>query len=324
MNLKTCKDCGESKPLEEYPNEKRNNDGKGPRCKPCDSKFLKIARDKRPKKEIVYEEPPKNVRCNECTVTKPNSEFYIRKKSGRVDQPCKSCVLSRLKERREINRENYKNDESIKKKECSTCHIIYPINMYKMRLINLSGYDNKCIQCRNKTSRNEYKKRSNEWKARQKENQRRYREINRQINSNGLRIIEKLCSKCNIVKKVEEFPIRLGNKDGLHYHCRMCWRENARNKHTRRKLSSSEYKIACRLKNAIRNALVRENTGKKAHTEELLGASIQTVRKNLEYHFEPGMTWENHGWGENKWNLDHQHPISAFYLEDLQEQKKML
>lgn len=320
---KTCIDCHELKPLDQYPNEKRNNDGKGPRCKLCNSKFLKIARDKRPKKEVVYKEPPANVKCNKCFVTKSSNEFYIRKKSGKVDQPCKPCSLSKIKKRSEENRENFKNSE-LKERCCVKCNNIKTINMFRMNLTNLSGFDNKCTKCCNEIERDAFlkKKKNKEWKRIQTEKYKKWREKNKEINSKGLRITVKLCGKCNITKNVNEFPVRLCTKDGLLGKCRMCWREDARNLHTKRKLTDSEYKIAQRLRNAIRNALVRENTRKKAHTEELLGASIETVRKHLEYYFEPGMTWKNHGWGEKKWNIEHTHPISAFYLEDLQEQKR--
>ena len=42
--------------------------------------------------------------------------------------------------------------------------------------------------------------------------------------------------------------------------------------------------------------------------EELVGFTMQDLRKHLESQFQKGMTWENFG----KWELDHKIPISAF------------
>ena len=42
---------------------------------------------------------------------------------------------------------------------------------------------------------------------------------------------------------------------------------------------------------------------------EYLGCPIETLREHLEQQFEPGMTWENHGSGESKWQIDHIVPI---------------
>lgn len=46
----------------------------------------------------------------------------------------------------------------------------------------------------------------------------------------------------------------------------------------------------------------------------LSGVSIATLREHLSNQFKPGMTWNNHGYGAGKWNIDHIIPLAAFDL----------
>ena len=55
---------------------------------------------------------------------------------------------------------------------------------------------------------------------------------------------------------------------------------------------------------------------------ELLGCDIEDFKKHLENQFQPGMTWDNHGLGKNKWNIDHIIPCAHFDLTKVEEQKK--
>jgi hypothetical protein len=51
--------------------------------------------------------------------------------------------------------------------------------------------------------------------------------------------------------------------------------------------------------------------GSKAnrHWEDLVGYSVDKLKRHLEKHFTAGMTWENHG---AFWHIDHKIPIAAF------------
>lgn len=49
-----------------------------------------------------------------------------------------------------------------------------------------------------------------------------------------------------------------------------------------------------------------------------LGCSIPEFKTYFETKFRPGMSWNNHGKGKGKWNIDHIIPMSAFNLEDRQ------
>ena len=47
-----------------------------------------------------------------------------------------------------------------------------------------------------------------------------------------------------------------------------------------------------------------------------LGCSISFFKKYLEDQFEIGMSWDNYGKGEGKWNIDHKYPLSKVDLAD--------
>lgn len=65
----------------------------------------------------------------------------------------------------------------------------------------------------------------------------------------------------------------------------------------------------------VGRALAYTGQKKTGHGQELLGYSSGELRKHIESKFLPGMTWENHGKGEGKWNVDHVKPISDFGLD---------
>ena len=46
---------------------------------------------------------------------------------------------------------------------------------------------------------------------------------------------------------------------------------------------------------------------KKAH--ELLGCGLKHFKKHLESSFTEGMSWDNYGFGDDKWNIDHIIPL---------------
>jgi hypothetical protein len=80
------------------------------------------------------------------------------------------------------------------------------------------------------------------------------------------------------------------------------------------------YKIRKNLRGRI-CAAIKKKCGKKTiKSSELLGCSIEHVRKHLESQFKEGMTWDNHGY--KGWHIDHIIPCSSFDLTDPEQQKK--
>jgi len=61
-----------------------------------------------------------------------------------------------------------------------------------------------------------------------------------------------------------------------------------------------------------------KNICKSAHTMELIGCSIDFLKKHLESQFVVGMSWENYG----KWHIDHIRPCAGFNFSIPEEQRK--
>lgn len=85
----------------------------------------------------------------------------------------------------------------------------------------------------------------------------------------------------------------------------------------KRALEDPSYLIADRLRGRIGHAL--KESGKSAHTIELLGCDIDFFKQYLEAQFTDGMTWDNYGY--YGWHMDHKTPLSWFDLENPVAQK---
>jgi hypothetical protein len=86
-------------------------------------------------------------------------------------------------------------------------------------------------------------------------------------------------------------------------------------------MKNPEYKMKHILGKRLTNALYASGTKKHIKTLQLLGCKIQEFRKYIESQFTNGMNWENHGFGNDKWNIDHILPCELFNLTDERQQR---
>ena len=84
--------------------------------------------------------------------------------------------------------------------------------------------------------------------------------------------------------------------------------------------NDANYRLRSILSNRLRDAL-KGNT-KSGRTIELLGTTVEHLRQHLESQFLPGMTWDNHGKGEGKWEVDHIVPCASFNLSEEEQQRQ--
>ena len=82
------------------------------------------------------------------------------------------------------------------------------------------------------------------------------------------------------------------------------------------------FKLLLTLRHRCLMAIKNVKGYKYNNTIKLLGESITVVRQHLEKQFKYGMTWQNHGSGNDKWHIDHIIPCSSFDLTKEDEQKK--
>lgn len=80
----------------------------------------------------------------------------------------------------------------------------------------------------------------------------------------------------------------------------------------------SQFRILVNLRSRINSAFKGKNKSKT--TIKLLGCSIEQLKKHLESHFKPGMTWDNYG--RKGWVMDHIRPCCSFDLSKKSQQIK--
>lgn len=142
-------------------------------------------------------------------------------------------------------------------------------------------------------------------------------------------ITQQTCTQCGIEKPIENFyfrketnEYRLDCKDcqlkqKVKYHqdhkekrniyCRAYYKNNSEKliEYTKQRRKSH---IHVHLRTVYSNKInkhLKMSTIKKLHSNiELLGCTIAEFRKHIESLFTNGMSWENHGSGSSKWNLE--------------------
>jgi hypothetical protein len=85
-----------------------------------------------------------------------------------------------------------------------------------------------------------------------------------------------------------------------------------------RRHSDINFKLIGDLRTRCYQAL--KNNQKSGHTLELIGCTIEFLKKHLTEQFVFGMSWKNYG--RNGWEIDHIKPCAAFNLSKPSEQKK--
>jgi len=84
-----------------------------------------------------------------------------------------------------------------------------------------------------------------------------------------------------------------------------------------RKKDSPNYKLLCNLRTRLSDAIQGKQKSKK--TLELLGCSVDFLKKHLESKFTEGMNWNNYG--RFGWHIDHIKPCILFDLSKESEQQ---
>lgn len=79
------------------------------------------------------------------------------------------------------------------------------------------------------------------------------------------------------------------------------------------------HRVTTLARNRINKAIRRGC--KTASTRELLGCDGDELRAHLEALWQPGMNWDNYGFGPGKWVVDHVRPISSFDLSTHEGQR---
>lgn len=89
----------------------------------------------------------------------------------------------------------------------------------------------------------------------------------------------------------------------------------------KRREEDPHFLILDRLRSRMHKVLAQRGLIKTDSSRRLLGCSREALLAHLESQFQPGMTWENRGYGNGKWHIDHIRPCSSFDLRFLPERE---
>lgn len=79
---------------------------------------------------------------------------------------------------------------------------------------------------------------------------------------------------------------------------------------------SPQAKIAHAYRNRLREVIKLSGSAKTKRSFDYLGCDASFLRLWIEMQFELGMTWQNYGYGHDRWHIDHWFPVSCFNLTD--------
>lgn len=85
--------------------------------------------------------------------------------------------------------------------------------------------------------------------------------------------------------------------------------------------SNISFRLRINLANRINQAVRYQWGHKSARTLNLIGCSVEELRSHLERLWSPGMSWENYGYGDSKWHIDHVRPCASFDLTEESQQR---
>lgn len=211
-----------------------------------------------------------------------------------------------------------------KYKICSKCHINQPISNFRNKTTTHDGKRPECKNCQNlyqqkygqknkksiSKKQKEYrvkhkleiKKKQKEYYQNNMEKYKKYRENKKQEHLEYMKIYRQK-NKTKIQQKTKEWKIK--NKEKM-----KLIRQNKYN-------NDIEYRLTLLLRSRMKHAL--KGKLKIETTKNLIGCSMEQLKKYLENKFLIGMNWSNYG--RNGWHIDHILPCASFDLTDPAQQK---
>ena len=199
-------------------------------------------------------------------------------------------------------------------KKCCKCLELKPFDDFYNNRIRVDGKHGQCKLCMNSA----YKPKTKEQQRRDSKAyaQRNPDKIKKAWNSYYLDNKEKLKEKRKIADQRPERVAKIKdwqtlNKEKILFQ-----------KRERRKNPTPHQLIEKILRDRFYKVIIRLKRGSKyCSSISLIGCSLDELRLHLESQFIDGMRWDNHGNGDNFWNIDHIRPLCTFDLNSIEEQK---
>lgn len=190
----------------------------------------------------------------------------------------------------------YKKDLLNNNKQCVICDIVKPLSNFSLYkpMKNTIGLHSRCNSCIQNN-----------------------KEIPTQLEIDTRRGY-KQCNKCEQTFNITEFD--KDNRFNVYLtYCKGCIKKKTNKNRNKRKKTNPSYRLRTSINYRIKRVL--NGIRKSDKCMNLLGLSLIEFEAYLESKFQPGMTWENKGFGDCKWHIDHILPSSLFDMRDERQQR---
>lgn len=163
--------------------------------------------------------------------------------------------------------------------------------------------------------------RARAWKANNRERVRQVRKAYYRANrdrelANHRNWAEQNQDRLKAIKQRCGVAYRDANRERLRAAATTPTRREKRNARERARYASDpQYAIEKRLRASLTQALRRAGVRKTTKSFDLVGCSLQDLKRHLESRFLPGMSWDN-----GDVHIDHIRPVSSFDLTDPEQQ----
>ena len=89
-------------------------------------------------------------------------------------------------------------------------------------------------------------------------------------------------------------------------------------KHKQREYEQQPHVATARfIRQQVHRVLGKVGTKKEFHSLEYVDYTPIELKEHIESLFQPGMSWDNHGLGEGKWQIDHKKEVAQYIKEGI-------
>lgn len=170
-----------------------------------------------------------------------------------------------------------------------------------------------------------YSKEGKNWKVNDKEYVRQYNKKYREENEEKLKEKGKQYRENNkdrILERVKAYTDNPDNRDKILENKRKYNKKPETKAAKKERLKTDvQFKLSLRGRARRVKVLKAQSATKLMSYEESLGCTVEFFKNYIESLFTEGMTWDNWGSGEGKWQLDEIKPCAAFDLSDPEQYK---
>ncbi len=320
---RTCYKCNENKDIANFGLKgvplKNGNINYKFSCKECDRKYSKkcqvnrtdVQRAKRLLEKQINSLNPLIRTCTSCKTCHPATSEYFHKcaqnKIG-LQARCKICI-NLASRKNKVLLIKHISPEGFRK--CTNCHEEKLLECFRFQK---GKPEAKCKRCESEKSRarKQAQKVRDPEAFRQKELASKHKNKDKTNARARQRYANDPEYRQNTLDKGERFR----ETDTYKIYREEVGKEYANNWVSNKKKEDPIFKLGCQIRCRTRAALRAKRLSKLQKYDEYIGCTTEHLLKFIESHFLPEMSWDNNGFGEGKWGLDHVMPLSYAETEE--------